>query len=156
MAATRARVGRGTLLGYDLTSPYSTYVNCAEMVRLTAPEMDFGQVDATHLASDDNAMEFLPRGFFDSGEIAMTANYYTDDIETLLAIAVAQNVVGWQITIPDKKNGSGTDTLITFMGYVMKFNPFGEASPDANEPLRHAMTIKITGDITFTKATSGV
>lgn len=155
MAATRARVGRGTLLGYDLSSPYSTYTNCAEMVRLTAPELDNGQVDATHLASDDNAMEFLPRGFTDFGEVSMTANYYSDDIETLMDIATDQTVCGWQITIPDRKNVSGTDTLATFMGYVMKFNPFGESSPDANEPLRHAMTIKITGKITWAKSTAG-
>lgn len=156
MAATRARVGRGTLLGYDTTSPFSTYVNCAEMVSIQAPELDAGQVEATHLASDDNAREFLSSGFIDHGEITMTANYYTDDIETLLAVVTAQSVIGWQITIPDKKNGTGTDTLITFQGYVMKFNPFGEASADGNAPLRHSMTIKITGKITFTKATAGV
>lgn len=156
MAATKARVGRGTKLAYDLSSPYSTYVECAEMVRLTFPEMDNGQVEATHLQSDDNAREYLPSGFTDYGVLEGTGNYYTDEIETLMDIAADQTVCGWQLTVPDKKNGTGTDSIATFMGYMQKFKAFDEAGVDANTPLRHSFSVKVTGKITWTKATAGV
>lgn len=155
MSATKARVGRGTTVGYDLSSPFGTYVPCAEMVRIAAPEFDAGQVEVTHLESDDNAREFIPSGFIDYGAIELIGNYYTDEIETLQSIMEDQALVGWQITIPDKKNPSGTNTLITFVGYIKNFNPFGEAVTDGNVPLRHSLTVKISGKVTFTKATAG-
>jgi hypothetical protein len=155
MAATKARVGKGTTLGYDASSPYSTYVLCAEMVKLAGMDMDFGSVEATHLSSDDDAKEFIPAGFTDYGEVSLDANYYSDEIETLLGVAVAKAVISWQITIPDKKNGTGANTTATFMGFVTKLKPFDSAETDGNSPLRHSMAVKITGKVTWVKSTTG-
>lgn len=154
MAATKSRVGRGTTLGYDTSSPYSTYVLCAEMVRLGGNEIDFGQVECTHLLSDDDAKEFIPAGFTDYGMFDMTGNYYSDEIDNLLVAAVTKTVFGWQVKIPDKKNSGGADTTATFMGYIQKLKPFDEANVDGNTPLRHSMSVKITGKVTWVKSTS--
>lgn len=156
MAATGARVGRGTTLGYDLSSPFSTYTLCAEMVRLSPPELDAGQVEATHLTSDDNAREFLPSGFIDHGVVEMTGNYVAAELDILTTQIALQTVIGWKITVPDKLNGTGTDSTWTFLGFIQKLKAFDEASPDGNTPLRHSMSIKITGKVTYTKATAGV
>lgn len=156
MAASAARVGRGTTLGYDLTSPFSTYTLCAEMVRVSPPEMDAGQVETTHLTSDDNAREFIPSGFIDYGSIEMTGNYVAAELDILRTQLEAQTVIGWKLTVPDKLNGTGTDTTWVFSGFIQKLKPFDEATVDGNSPLRHSMTIKVTGKITYTKATAGV
>lgn len=156
MAATKAKNARGTTLGIKrVGADPDVYTLVAELVRITLPEGTTPSLDATHLTSDDDANEFIPGAFTDYGSLDLTANYYTDTEEDMYDLLGDKEVFNWQLTIPDKKNATGTNATLTGRGFLVKHRAIDEMAPDSNAPMRMATSIKITGKPVYVAATAG-
>lgn len=80
------------------------------LVTITPPRITREAVDATHHGSTDGAMEFIPDGVYDPGEITGAINYEAGnaDDDLLLAAATADGLYDFEFTA---NAASGTETF---------------------------------------------
>lgn len=139
--ATEARIGHGTLLGWE-TAP-GTYNVFAERVGISGPSLEADQLDATHMDSSNGWREFIG-GLKDGGELSLEANWIPDDATQntagVLGLFVSQDLKNWQLKLP-------TTPAIEWIlpARVSGFEP----DMPIDDKMTLAITLKISGEPTL-------
>lgn len=131
--------------GYGVTLAYAdvgstTYTPIAQIKDLTGPELDSDDIDVSNNSSPNMTREFMA-GWQDSGEVETEVVYTKAQAATLYSIyRVTKNYL---VTLSD-------GSTIKFTGYL---KTLGIESPQEEE-VRQSITIKVSGEVTFTPATA--
>jgi predicted secreted protein len=145
MAASRARIGYGTLLQRRLSTSPDVWQTIAERVTIGGPGMSRDAPDVTHMDSDDGWREFIA-GLKDGGEISIEGNFIPEDeshnAETGLLSEFSSDVrMRWQLVFP------GESPRVTWGGEGILTN-FEPGMP-VDDKIEFSATIKVSGKPTL-------
>lgn len=108
----------GTTLKLGPTGESRTALS--KVVTITPPKLSRNAVDSTHHASVDGAMEFIPDGIYNPGQLTGTINYIAGDADDDLLLAAALGgVYDFEFTANAE---SGTETFIR-SGVMTEYGP---------------------------------
>ena len=93
----------------------TAYIPLAEVVNVNPPQVERGDIDATHHNSPNGYKEYIP-GFREGGEVPLTLNWVPSASDALLAAFNSNTVDSWRITMP-------SGLTCTFDGYVKQHSP---------------------------------
>lgn len=105
-------------IGYQMTFGIwngTSYVNVAEVIAITPPQLTRDAVDASHQQSPNGWKEYI-NGWKDGGEPSVTVNYVPSATDPLLAAFNSSTVGQYRITHP---NG----VTCTFTAVIKGFSP---------------------------------
>ena len=114
-----------------------------ELLTINFPNLQRGMQDATTLDQASQAMEVIPEGVYDPGEVTITFHHIDQNTsDALLYNALAAGtLLDCQLTT---KKSAGTGTW-SFSGYVTSYNPQQQQVKGKQVA---QVTVKITGAIT--------
>lgn len=131
----------GTVL--KLADSGSAVAAVAELFSIKMPGLTRGTVDATTHDSPGGAMEYIPEGVYDAGEIQCQGHYVAgstaDDL--LIAALVSGTVQDFEIVA---KSAAGTET-ISGSAIVTAYEPDGM---EVQGKQTFSATLKVTGALT--------
>jgi hypothetical protein len=132
MTASLADIGYGTKV-------YRNSVLIDEVVECTAPQPEVGEVEVTHLNSDNQAKEFKP-GLKDFGEASFVVNWLdAAGHDQILSDFDASTIAEWKYEYSNGKTE-------TFNAYVKGM----EKSIAVEDPVRMTVTLRCSGASTIT------
>lgn len=139
--------GKGALIKCTVSSTLTTI---GQVTSITAPSMEMGSVETTHLTS--TARTFLPT-IFDGAEVQFTVEWNDQDAaltqDDVFTQFKAGTVDAWQIVYTWDDGGTTYTTEVDFSAFVTAF-PIDEVTVD--NIATASITLKVTGDVTFTTA----
>lgn len=139
MAASSADIGYNSAFGIETATP-GTYDDVAEVVSITPPGLTRNAVDATHLKSDNEYMEYIA-GMMESGDCTIVANYVpAAGASDVLFTAFETGSDNVQITFP---NGIKMQFACIFTSYEI-----GQITPEGK--MEVTFTCKASGQPTLT------
>ena len=136
MTATTADIGYNSSFGIGDGADPEVFVLVAEVTSITPPGRTRSTIDATHLKSDDEYMEYIA-AMAEAGEASIAINFTPSHTDVLVASFEAKKG-NFQILFP---NG----VKLTFAGIVTAYE-FGELSTDK---MTATFTVKGTGKATL-------
>ena len=116
-----------------------------EVKGVSVPQVEQDYVEATHLKSPNGFREYI-KGLKDAGELSVPANYTTAGYQQQLSDQNFNGTISYRVTLPLAPGQATTGDVFEFSGYP---NPSLE-SGDAGEIIGMIITIRTTGDFTFT------
>lgn len=145
MAASKARIGYGTLLQRRLSTSPDVWQTIAERVNISGPGMSRDAPDVTHMDSPDGWREFIA-GLKDGGEIGVEGNFIPEDeshnAETGLLTEFDSDVrATWRIVFP----GESPRVTWTMDGILTGFEP----DMPVDDKMAFSATIKVSGKPTL-------
>ena len=140
MPASQANTGYLGTFAWGTSASPPVYTQIAEIASIKLERYSVPDINVTHLLSPNTTEELTP-GLLMPGTIEMTGNYIGDSTQQSVdALAIAQTVFPWQITVPVQKRAK-TATL-TGLGFLTK-NEIGPIEP--NKKLDFNLGIHVTG-----------
>lgn len=138
----------GATLGYDLSSPYATYISLAEVIAIGGPDSSVGDTQTTHLTST-SAHHTYVAGMVKAGQISLKLHMTKAEVTVLFdSLLKARLTAGFKITYP-LVGAESTGSAWTFTGHVNKAT-IDEFDVDGDETIKVSASIMITGVATFT------
>lgn len=139
MSTVKAGVGTQFQLG-NMASP-QVYAACAKIISISGPNISAEQVEVTTLDSTGGYKEFIP-GLRDGGECQLELYWIKSNTQqvSLRNRVNDDNAYRYRIVWPDSPQ-----TKVTFDGVVTAFS----MSTAANEGIKASITIKISGQVTW-------
>lgn len=130
----------GVVLKMGASDPPGTTLT--NVTSVSPPRRSRDALDATHHGSTGGAMEFIPDGVYDPGEMTVTMNYIAGDAndEACIAALAASTAYYFSHTV---NAASGSETR-DFMGVVTSYGP-EELSVKGKQTA--TMTIKVSGPV---------
>lgn len=116
-----------------------TFVNVAEVTKLTPPKMSRTDINVTHTLSSDGYEEFIG-GWRDGGEVTVEANWLPLNATQSYALGLHASFNtdvrhNYRIVLP------GSVATVNFSGYIKAFEP----DLDITKQAMLSITIKISG-----------
>ncbi|MAY20314.1 MAG: hypothetical protein CL955_06820 [Erythrobacteraceae bacterium] len=132
----------GAVLKIDDTG--GTPAEVAELTNITPPAMSRSTIDVTTHDGASQAMEFIPDGVYDPGEISLEGNLIASSTEDdqLISALTTGTVQDFEILI---KAASGTDT---WSGSAILTDYTPGPMPVSGGKQTFTATLKVTGPIT--------
>lgn len=140
---TQAIIAYGALVERSQDGSAFTQMLEAKGVALPQVEQDYQEV--THLQSPNGYREYI-KGMKDAGELSIPANYTTAAYRQQLEDRDFNGAIFYRVTLP-LAPGQSTGDIFEFQGYP---NPGIDPSDDPGAPLTMTITIRTTGDVSFT------
>ncbi len=143
MGVTAATAAMGTLI--QRSTDGVTYTTIAEVTSFDGPSATLNLLDATHMESPDNYMEYIA-SLKDGGELSLQVSYLpTNNTQNVLQEDLDNRTKQyWKVQWTD-----AVSSYATFRGFVTNFSHSG----GVDTKLDASITIKITGKVTFTEGT---
>jgi hypothetical protein len=132
MTTTAADIGYNASFAIGDDEDPIQYTLVAEVTNISPPGRTRGTIDATHLKSPDEYMEFIA-GMAESGEASITLNFVPNATDVLVT-AFEAKTGNFQILFP-------SGVKLNFAGIVTGYE-FGELSTDK---MTATFTVKATG-----------
>lgn len=131
----------GVVLKMGVSSPPSTTLT--NVTSVSPPRRSRDALDTTTHGSADGAMEFMPDGVYDPGEMTVSLNYIAGDAndDACLAALAAATTYFFTHTV---NAATGTETR-DFKGVVTSYGP--DELPVKGKQTA-SMTIKVSGPVT--------
>lgn len=123
----------------------TTYTSIPEAKGLVTPSPTTEYQDVTSLDSLNRTREFV-KGLIDPGEISLSCNYTSLGYEQQIADQAEDDAIFYRVTMPPL-NGQVAGDVFTFRGFP---TPAIE-SDDVGAPIGMAVTVRITGAVTWVK-----
>jgi hypothetical protein len=136
-----AKPSFGVVLKMGSSSPPS--ITLTNVVSVTPPKFARDAVDSTHHGSSGGAMEAIPDGVYDPGEMTVTLNYVAGDAndDACIAAFTAGTLYYFTHTV---NAATGTESR-SFTGVVTEYGP--DELPVKGKQTA-AMKIKVSGPVT--------
>ena len=132
----------GTKFSIDSTGGTS-YVDLAEVLEVTGPDMNVAKTKFTNLGSPNAAEEYKP-GLIDPGMLTMKLNWTKAAYSTWMPLLRTAGM-SWKITFP-LVGAEVTASTLTGKGFITKF---GLTVPD-NDRITQDVELAVTGFPVFT------
>lgn len=147
MAATISFDGYGVKLQIEDVGNPGTFLDAAELLSLTFPDLTKDIIDSTHASSPDKYREKIA-GLKDGGEVSAEINYTQTDYELYLAAFELDAATNFKIELPDD-NYSTTQPTFAFAAHITGLP--GDVPSD--DKVTASITLTITGKPVFTAGT---
>lgn len=137
MAATKAKLGYGTLLKLGDAGNPETFTTVAENKTISGPNESRGFIEVTHMESPDGAKEYIS-DLLEGGEVTFTANFVNESAQNnVRAVFLTGELRNWQLIWPTKP----TSKTANFSAIVTAMNPTAEV----NSAMQLDVTLKLSG-----------
>lgn len=120
-----------------------SYTDIAEILSISGPNIEFTDVETTHLSSANAFKEYVA-GFGDGGEVKITINFAKAQINTLYGLVRVTEY--WKVLFP-LIGSEATNSQWAFQGHIKSL---GNEIPD-DDRITCDMVVKVTGKPTFTQ-----